>query len=77
METNEVKTERGFQVVEFKDYYTQQCSIQQSSIALYDKPGSGALWIGCDSGKRMHLSKSQVEDLIIYLEQWTKTGELF
>jgi hypothetical protein len=41
-------TVRGFQLIEFKDLFNHECSIQQSSIALNDVPGTGAIWIGID-----------------------------
>jgi hypothetical protein len=44
-------TDRGFQLVEFKDFYGTPCSIQQSSIWLDDAiagPGTSALWLGTD-----------------------------
>lgn len=41
-------TERGFEVIGFKDYYGSPCSIQQSSLAIYEQPGSSAIWIGVD-----------------------------
>jgi hypothetical protein len=37
------KTERGFEIVEFKDLYGAECSLQMSSLA--DK---SAVWLGCD-----------------------------
>lgn len=36
-------TERGFELVEFKDSKGVECSIQQSSIATEE-----AIWFGCD-----------------------------
>lgn len=36
-------TGRGFQIIDFKDYYDTGCSIQESSLAVE----GGALWIGC------------------------------
>jgi hypothetical protein len=35
------KTNRGFELGEFKDYYGNECSIQKSSLATED-----AIWIG-------------------------------
>lgn len=35
------KTERGFDLIEFKDSYEVECSIQKSSIATED-----AIWLG-------------------------------
>lgn len=40
------RTGRGFEIVEFKDLNIHSCSVQQSSLAIYQKPGTSALWIG-------------------------------
>ena len=40
------KTQRGFQVVEFSDYNGAECSLQQSSLAIFNPPGSSAIWLG-------------------------------
>jgi len=45
------KTERGFEIIKFKDYYGTNCSLQQSSIALSAQPGAGAVWLGTDDTK--------------------------
>jgi hypothetical protein len=37
-------TNRGFQIVEFKDRYGHDCSLQQSSLATED-----AVWLGIDN----------------------------
>ena len=42
------KTGRGFQIVEFNDIYGAPCSLQQSSLAQYQQPGSSAVWFGPD-----------------------------
>lgn len=49
-----LKTSRGFQVVEFRDANGEKCSLQQSSAILtgplsVDRPGSSAIWLGCDN----------------------------
>lgn len=36
-------TARGFELVEFTDFYDVKCSLQQSSLATED-----AIWLGCD-----------------------------
>lgn len=41
-------TGRGFEIIGFKDYYGAKCSLQQSSAAIYEQPGTGALWLGVD-----------------------------
>jgi len=38
------KTRRGFSLIEFKDFYGLECSIQKSSLATDD-----AIWIGIDN----------------------------
>jgi len=40
------KTERGFAIVEFKDRYGSECSLQKSSLATDD-----AIWFGVDDAK--------------------------
>lgn len=39
----QTKTSRGFRIIEFKDYYNVECSIQESSIA-----SPKCIWFGCD-----------------------------
>lgn len=101
-------TARGFEHVEFKDFYEAKCYLQQSSIAIYEQPGSSCVWLGLvdadpkimwkdalrlgmDVPKRegwypfkvpeevmlstkMHLSREQVQELIVNLQRWLKTG---
>ena len=43
MEIKETKTDRGFSLLEFKDYYGESCSLQKSSLA-----GEDAIWFGID-----------------------------
>lgn len=45
------RTERGFEIVEFKDCYDHPCSLQQSSLAEYEKPGTSAIWLGPSDAK--------------------------
>lgn len=40
------KTNRGFDLIEFNDYYDEGCSIQKSSLATED-----CIWIGIDDPK--------------------------
>lgn len=44
----EESTGRGFQVVKFKDRYGVGCSLQASSLADYEEPGTSAVWLGPD-----------------------------
>lgn len=39
-------TERGFEIVEFRDCYNVPCQLQASSLAVYEKPGTSAVWLG-------------------------------
>lgn len=39
---------RGFEIVNFKDHYGVPCSLQASSLAIYVKPGTSAIWLGVD-----------------------------
>lgn len=42
------RTKIGFEVVNFQDYYGIKCSLQASSLAVYEKPGTSAVWLGVD-----------------------------
>lgn len=42
------KTHRGFPLLEFKDSYGLPCSLQASSLAVYQQPGTSAVWLGVD-----------------------------
>ena len=68
------KTTRGFEYIEFKDHNDDRCSLQQSSIAIYELPGSSAIWLGRESDVpnpgRMHLNVDQVTALIKHLNSW-------
>lgn len=74
-------TSRGFELIEFMDHYGAKCSLQQSSLAIYQKPGTSAIWLGCEEekrdpasgapiGARMHLNREQVCALIEHLRSW-------
>lgn len=34
--------------MEFKDHYGHPCSLQASSLAIYQQPGTSAVWLGVD-----------------------------
>jgi hypothetical protein len=89
----EKKTGRGFQIVEFKDYYGQECSLQMSSIV-----SPACIWLGVDNtgdnisfpgrfpndgetnisvGVRMHLTDKQVRALLPYLKRFVKKDRLY
>jgi hypothetical protein len=70
------KTERGFERIDFKDFYGEACSLQKSSLATED-----AIWLGCEESKvhhvtkeplspRMHLNREQVLALVAHLQNW-------
>jgi hypothetical protein len=76
------KTARGFDITEFLDCYGNKCSLQKSSIATQD-----CIWFGVDDPKPkrcvefpkdtwMHLTRDQVKELLPYLKNFVKTGEL-
>jgi hypothetical protein len=80
-------TNRAFEIILFQDRYGTPCSLQQSSLADFEQPGSSAVWLGVDqqlSGHdgifdpanqtRMHLDLAQVKALICVLEQWLTNG---
>lgn len=47
---------RGFKQIRFTDYYDVPCSLQASSLAIYQQPGISAVWLGTDDAlpKVMH-----------------------
>lgn len=47
------RTQRGFEHIEFLDHYKKRCSVQQSSLAIYQQPGTSALWIGPNDASPM------------------------
>lgn len=92
MKTNKTKTGRGFDLIEFEDFYGKKCNIQKSSLALVD-----AIWFGCENielkkikgggweeidttdciaNNRMHLTRKQVKKLLPILKHFAKTGEI-
>ena len=42
------RTSHGFEIINFTDHYNAACSLQASSLAAYEKPGTSAIWLGCD-----------------------------
>lgn len=69
------RTGRGFEIIHFKDCYGKDCSLQQSSLALYEEPGTSAVWLGVGD-ERMHLTVKQVKSLVAKLSLWAETGHL-
>ena len=66
-------TARGFELIEFLDCYDKPCSLQQSSLAIYQDPGTSAIWLG-QGDDRMHLKEDQVKALITHLQRWLDNG---
>jgi hypothetical protein len=66
------RTERGFEIIRFKDDYQEPCSLQASSVARHEKPGTSAVWLGPESN-RMHLDRAQVQLLINHLRTWLRS----
>lgn len=66
---------RGFPLVEFKDFYGEDCSLQCSSIILngensFDHPGTSAVWLGIDDPKPQVLA-SQAASVGVKTEKIT------
>lgn len=66
-------TERGFEILEFKDHNDKDCSLQMSSLAIYEQPGTSAIWFGRDD-ERMHLEYDLVKELHTHLSNWLEHG---
>ena len=69
------KTERGFGIAEWNDIYGFPCELQESSIALLEQPGAGAVWLG-RGDNRMHLDRTQVKMLVRMLVEWLGSGQV-
>jgi len=67
------KSGRGFEFIDFVDRYGTKCSLQQSSLADYEKPGYSAIWLG-DNESRMHIDRKQLEELLPHLQAWLDNG---
>lgn len=65
------RTNRGFLIAQFRDHYKVECSLQESSLAI---------WLGVNESAngqgRMHLTRKQVATLLPHLERFVKTGSL-
>lgn len=78
------QSNRGFEFLEFLDLYGDRCSLQASSLACNDQPGTSAVWLGRAEFKRhhvtgdlmcrMHLDRDLVESLIQHLQGWLDNG---
>ena len=51
------QTSRGFQKIEFKDKYAIKCTLQQSSLAEYEQPGTSAVWLGVEDANPQVMAK--------------------
>jgi hypothetical protein len=61
-------TERGFNVVTWRDRYDQHCTLHESSVAT-----EPCIWLG-KFGEPMHLTQEQVAALLPYLQRFVETG---
>ena len=68
------KTNRGFQIIHFIDKNGENCSLQQSSLAEFEPPGTSAIWFGIDD-KRMHIDLKQLKKIVKHLNNWIKDGK--
>ncbi len=68
-----IRTDRGFQIINFIDRYGHTCTLQQSSLADFTMPGSSAVWLGIGKD-RMHIDYEQVKLLCKTLETWIQSG---
>lgn len=64
------KTDRGFEIIRFEDHNGTPCTLQQSSRAITETPGSSAVWLGTGDHNRMHLEMEQVKELVTHLQWW-------
>lgn len=64
----ETATSRGFPVISFADRYGVKCSLQASSLAEYEQPGTSAVWLGPDE-PNPKIMASQARDLGITTSQ--------
>jgi len=51
MKKKNAKNRKRFEVVNFKDHYGTKCSLQASSLAICEKPGTSAVWLGVDDAE--------------------------
>ncbi len=64
------KTQRGFRLIEFRDLYRAESSLQESSLA-----SEAAVWLGTKDN-RMHLSIEHAQTLVKLLNYFIETGYL-
>lgn len=68
-------TNRGFEIIYFVDRNNKYCSLQQSSLADYEIPGSSAIWFGVGD-ERMHIDLKTMKEILPHLKKWVQTGSL-
>ncbi len=51
------RTSRGFEIIQFKDLYDSECSLQMSSLAGNPNPGTTAVWLGVDDAEPQILAQ--------------------
>lgn len=71
MDIKKSLTEKGCKLMQFKDLYGKECSIQESSLAT-----EYAIWVGVTE-ERMHLTQEQVKELLPILQKFADTGEIW
>lgn len=79
------QTTRGFDRVDFKDFYGRDCSLQESSMAA-----TRGVWLGVEPDQvtrdmrtpddqprsRMHLTQPEVANLLPYLLKFVAVGDI-
>lgn len=69
-------TDQGAQRVEFTEFSSFKCMIQQSITPAENTPFGGAvLWLGTQQDP-MCLDRERVAELVDVLQTWLDTGEL-
>ncbi len=63
----------GYEKVLLLDLNGVLGSLQQSSVALCEPPGSSAVWLGPE-GHRLHMKLSHVKQLHHLLGNWIESG---
>jgi hypothetical protein len=67
------RTGRGFEIIHFADRNGKECSLQQSSLADFEQPGTSAVWLGIQND-RMHIDYEKAKKLVSVLQAWIDTG---
>lgn len=56
MEITKRKTHRGFDLIEFKDFNNEKCSLQESSLAT-----ESAIWLGVDDANPKIMASKAIQ----------------